>query len=38
MICSKMNNDSLTLNIGLSKKAMKNNIVWMFENIFANLT
>jgi hypothetical protein len=33
---SKMNNGLLTLNMGLAKKAINNNIVWMIENVLAN--
>jgi hypothetical protein len=38
MVCFEMNNGLLILNMGLAKKAINNNIMWMFENIFANLT
>jgi hypothetical protein len=38
MVCFEMNNGLLTLNMGLAKKVINNNIVWTFENILANLT
>ncbi len=38
MVCFEINNDLLTMNMGLAKKVVNNNIMWMFENIFANLT
>ncbi len=38
MVCLEMKNGLLTLNMGLAKKVINNSIMWMFENIFANLT
>ncbi len=38
MICFEINNGLLIMNMGLAKKVVKNNIMWMFENILVNLT
>jgi hypothetical protein len=32
MVCFKINNGLLTLNMGLAKKAIESSIVWMFES------
>jgi hypothetical protein len=31
MVCYEINNGLLILNMGLTKKVVKNNIVWAFE-------
>jgi hypothetical protein len=36
MVCSNMNNDLLSLNMGLAKKVVESSIVWMFEIIFVS--
>jgi hypothetical protein len=38
MVCPEMNNGLLTLNTGLAKKVVNNNIVWVCANIIVNLT
>jgi hypothetical protein len=32
MVCFEINNGLLIMNMGLAKKVVKNNIMWMFEN------
>jgi hypothetical protein len=38
MVCSKMNNGLLTLDMGLAKKVVNINIMWAFASIIVNLT